>query len=123
MPREQLYHRIDERVARMMAAGLVEEVRSLVACGYGYSLSAMSGLGYRQVGMYLRGEVSLDEAVALIKRHTRRFVRQQANWFRADDPTIIWFDASGSLPEAVAAQIRSFLDEAESQFATGLSHL
>jgi tRNA dimethylallyltransferase len=69
----------------------------------------MSGLGYRQIGMYLRGEVSIEEAVALIKRHTRRFVRQQANWFRADDPGIVWFDASSPVFEAVLASIRSFL--------------
>lgn len=119
-PRELLYRRIDERVERMMAAGLVEEVRSLVARRYGYSLPAMSGLGYRQIGMHLRGEVSLEEAVALIKRYSRRFVRQQANWFRADDPAIIWFDVSDSKFGAVAAQIRTFLGKAESQSATGL---
>jgi tRNA dimethylallyltransferase len=109
MPRDQLYRRIDERVERMLAAGLEEEVRSLVERGYGYDLPAMSGLGYRQIGMYLRGEVSLEEAVALIKRHTRRFVRQQANWFREDDPTIVWFDASEPPFEAVLARMRSFL--------------
>jgi tRNA dimethylallyltransferase len=109
MPRDQLYRRIDERVERMLAAGLVEEVRSLVERGYGYDLPAMSGLGYRQIGMYLRGEVSHEEAVALIKRHTRRFVRQQANWFREDDSTIVWFDASEPAFEAVVARMRSFL--------------
>jgi len=112
MARERLYERIDERVQRMMAAGLVEEVRSLVARGYGYSLPAMSGLGYRQMGMVLRGEVSLDEAVTLIKRHTRRFVRQQANWFRTDDPAITWFDVSNADFRAVAVQIRDFLGTA-----------
>ena len=112
MPREQLYQRIDQRLERMMAAGLVEEVRSLVARGYRYSLPAMSGLGYRQIGMYLRGEVSRDEALALIKRHTRRFVRQQANWFRADDPSILWFDVSDADCRVVAAQIRDFLGNA-----------
>jgi tRNA dimethylallyltransferase len=80
----------------------------------------MSGLGYRQMGMYLRGEVSLDEAVTLIKRHTRRFVRQQANWFRRDDPAILWFDVSSSEFEAVAAQIRAFVSNARSQFETRL---
>jgi len=109
MPRELLYQRIDDRVERMLAAGLVEEVRSLVERGYGYHLPAMSGLGYRQIGMYLRGEVPLEEAVALIKRHTRRFVRQQANWFREDDPAIVWCDASAFIFEAVLARIRSFL--------------
>jgi tRNA dimethylallyltransferase len=109
MPRPLLYKRIDQRIERMVAAGLVQEVRSLVARGYGYDLPAMSGLGYRQIGMYLRGELSLQEAVALIKRHTRRFVRQQANWFREDDRRIVWFDASKPVFEAVLARIRSFL--------------
>jgi tRNA dimethylallyltransferase len=109
MPRPLLYERIDERIERMMAAGLVQEVRSLVERGYDYDLPAMSGLGYRQIGMYLRGEVSLPEAVALIKRHTRRFVRQQANWFREDDPRMVWFDASKPVLEAVVARIQSFL--------------
>jgi tRNA dimethylallyltransferase len=109
MPRPLLYQRIDERTELMMAAGLVHEVRSLVERGYDYDLPAMSGLGYHQIGMYLRGEVSLQEAVTLIKRHTRRFVRQQANWFRHDDTRIIWFDASKPLFEAVLARIRSFL--------------
>jgi tRNA dimethylallyltransferase len=112
MSRAQLYQRIDERVERMMEAGLVEEVRSLVAHGYGYTLPAMSGLGYRQVGMYLRAEVSLDEAVTLIKRHTRRFVRQQANWFRLDDPAILWFDVSNIEFGPVAAQIGDLLGKA-----------
>ena len=110
MPRALLYQRIDARVERMLAAGLVEEVRSLVERGFRHELPAMSGLGYRQIGMYLRGEVSLEDAVALIKRHTRRFVRQQANWFRADDPRIVWFDASQRAFEAVLAHSRSFLE-------------
>ena len=109
MPRRELYQRIDARVERMLATGLVEEVRSLVDRGYDYDLSAMSGIGYRQIGMYLRGEVSLDEVAALIKRHTRRFVRQQANWFRKDDPRIVWFEACETVFEPVLAQMRGFL--------------
>ncbi len=94
MPRELLYRRIDERIEQMMAEGLLAEVEQLVAAGYGWELPAMSGLGYRQIGQYLRGEVSLAEAVALIKKETRRFVRQQYNWFRLDDVRIHWFDLS-----------------------------
>jgi tRNA dimethylallyltransferase len=112
MPRDQLYRRIDERVDGMMKAGLLEEVRSLVERGYGLDLPSMSGLGYRQIGMYLRGEVSLDEAVALIKRHTRRFVRRQANWFRSDDTRITWFDVSGPVYEAVLASVQRFVTAA-----------
>lgn len=109
MPRPILYRRIDVRIERMLEVGLVEEVRALVGRGYGHGLPAMSGIGYRQIGMYLRGEVSLEEAVALIKRSTRRFVRQQANWFREDDPHTEWFDASKPVFEALLARIRSFL--------------
>jgi len=91
-PREQLYERIDRRIDRMMERGLLEEVKQLVAAGYGLNLPAMSGLGYRQIGQYLQGAVSLDETIALIKKETRRFVRQQYNWFRLDDERIQWFE-------------------------------
>jgi tRNA dimethylallyltransferase len=109
VPRDLLYRRIDQRVERMLATGLVAEVRSLVELGYSYRAPAMSGLGYRQVGMYLRGEVTLEEATALIKHHTRRFVRQQANWFRLDDPAIAWLDASAVPLEGAVARMKDFL--------------
>jgi tRNA dimethylallyltransferase len=95
MPRAQLYERIDQRVDTMLEQGLVAEVQHLAQAGYGWELPAMSGLGYRQIGQYLRGELSLAEAVALIKKETRRFVRQQYNWFRLDDARIAWFQACG----------------------------
>jgi tRNA dimethylallyltransferase len=101
--RPELYARIDARVDRMIEDGLVEEVRSLVAVGYGWDLPAMSGLGYRQIGQYLRGQVTLAEAVALIKKQTRRFVHQQQTWFRADDPVIHWLEPDReSLAEILA---------------------
>ncbi len=108
MPRQALYARLDARVDHMLAAGLVDEVRSLVGRGYGLDLPAMSGLGYRQIGLHLAGKISLDEAVGLIKKETRRFVRQQYTWFRPDDPAIHWFDASrpgcyAALRDSVAA--------------------
>jgi tRNA dimethylallyltransferase len=92
MSREALYRRIDRRVDNMMAQGLLAEVERLAAAGYGWNTPAMSGLGYRQIGQFLRGEVSLEEAVALIKKETRRFVRQQYNWFRLEDRRLHWFD-------------------------------
>lgn len=100
MSREVLYRRIDQRIDRMIEGGLVEEVKRLVGAGYGWNLPAMSGLGYRQAGRYLRGEMSLADAVALIKKETRRFVRQQYNWFRLDDPRIQWFDVSEGVEKA-----------------------
>jgi tRNA dimethylallyltransferase len=91
-PRPALYERIDRRVDAMIAAGLVDEVRGLADAGYGWDLPAMSGLGYRQIGQYFAGDATLDEAIALIKKGTRRFVQQQYNWFRPDDPAIRWVD-------------------------------
>ncbi len=108
--REPLYRRIDERIDVMLEAGLVSEVKGLLERGYDYRLPSMSGLGYRQIGLYLQGQVTLTEAVALIRRDTRRFVRQQGTWFRADDPTIAWFDVSGGLDDAVATRIEGFLN-------------
>jgi len=103
--RPELYARIDARVERMMEAGLVAEVQRLVAAGYGYDLPAMSGLGYRQIGLALRGEATLDEAVALIKRHTRRLVQQQYNWFRLDDVRIHWVDPGNVRLDEIVARM------------------
>lgn len=108
-PRPELYGRIDARVDRMIAEGLVVEVTQLAAAGYDWDLPAMTGLGYRQIGLYLRGEVSLDEAIALIKKGTRRFVQQQYNWFRLEDPAILWVDPAHMAADAVAAVLRERL--------------
>jgi tRNA dimethylallyltransferase len=94
MPREMLYARLDARIDQMMELGLLAEVEQLAAQGYGWQMPAMMGLGYKQIGQYVRGEVTLEEAVALIKKETRRFVRQQYNWFRLEDDTIHWLDMS-----------------------------
>jgi tRNA dimethylallyltransferase len=95
----------------MLAAGLVDEVQGLTAQGYGWALPAMSALGYRQIGAYLRGEATLDEAVQALRRDTRQFVRRQANWFRATDPNIRWLAAG---PE-VAAEAAAYLAQASAE--------
>ena len=106
-PRPDLYARIDARVDGMIAMGLVAEVRRLADAGYNWHLPAMTGLGYRQIGQYLRGEVALDEAVALVKKGTRRFVQQQYNWFDLEDPAIRWLDPGmadvGELVESITS--------------------
>jgi tRNA dimethylallyltransferase len=93
LTRARLYERVDRRVEAMMAAGLEDEVRHLVAAGYSFDLPAMSGVGYGQFRSYLAGEATLDETVQQIKRATRRLVRHQANWFQPDDHRIHWLDA------------------------------
>ncbi len=109
MEREELYRRIDQRVDGMVKRGLLAEVQSLVAQGYGYDLPAMSGLGYRQMGMYLRGEVDLPAAIRRIKSETHRFVRQQYKWFRLDDETIRWFDMGAEPYETIRGSVIAFL--------------
>lgn len=103
--RQELYRRIDARVEVMLAAGLVEEVRGLLARGYRPDLPAMSGIGYRQVCQHLAGELSLAEAVQRIKMETHRLARMQHTWFRADDARIRWLDVSGGEPFARALSL------------------
>ncbi|MFH1169646.1 MAG: tRNA (adenosine(37)-N6)-dimethylallyltransferase MiaA, partial [Chloroflexota bacterium] len=75
--RTELYRRIDLRVDDMVGRGLVAEVERLVNMGYDMNLPSMSGIGYRQVGLFLKGEISLAAAVQQTKFETHRFVRQQ----------------------------------------------
>jgi tRNA dimethylallyltransferase len=110
-PRPELYARIDARIEAMFAAGWVDEVRGLLAQGYAPTLPSLSAIGYPQVIDYLRGKCTLDEAVMLIKRQTRQFVRRQANWFKADDPQIHWFTAGAGTLEAMEGTIRAWLGE------------
>ncbi len=93
LPREELYRRIDGRVERMMAAGLIAEARNLLAMGYARELSSMSGIGYKEACAHLAGELTLEEAAARIKTETHRLARHQNAWFKADDPRIRWLDA------------------------------
>lgn len=83
IPREILYQRINQRVDEQIKDGLINEVKKL-AKKYSWSLPAMSGLGYKQIGYYLRGEKTLPEAVELIKRDTRRYAKKQMTWFKRD---------------------------------------
>ena len=84
MNREKLYHRIDQRVDKMMTEGLVEEVDSLLKAGYGRELNSMQALGYKEIAAYLHGEMSEEEAVRILKRDTRHYAKRQLTWFRRD---------------------------------------
>jgi tRNA dimethylallyltransferase len=89
----------------MMEAGLVDEVRGILAMGYERSLPSMSGIGYSQVCQYLAGELSMATAVARIKTATHRLARQQYTWFRLDDCRIRWIDVSLGAPFEEAARL------------------
>ena len=101
LPRDELYRRIDGRVERMMAAGLIEDARRLLAMGYSRELPSMSGIGYKEACAHLAGEMTPAEAEARIKTETHRLARHQNAWFKAGDPRIRWLDADeGALEEA-----------------------
>lgn len=89
--RKKLYDRIDRRVDEMMDNGLVEEVRCLKNRGYRKDMVSMQGLGYKEILSYLDGELSLEEAVTLIKRDTRHFAKRQLTWFRRERD-VIWIN-------------------------------
>lgn len=109
MPREALYARIDARIDRMVADGLLDEVRALLQAGYTWECPAMSGLGYAQWASYLAGESSLHEAIAAIRRDTRAFVRRQYTWFHGHDSGIHWLDTTQVTPAAVVELVTSWL--------------
>lgn len=89
--RTELYERIDRRCDYMIRAGLLDEVKELVEMGYGLDLKSMQSVGYRHLGLFLRARMSLDNAVDLMKRDTRRLAKRQLTWFRSDRE-IRWFD-------------------------------
>ena len=93
MDRQKLYRRIDDRLDAMMDQGLLAEVKRLAELGYPLGEGPLNGPGYRELGEYLAGKLTLDEAVQRAKFATHRLVRRQYAWFKTTDPRIHWFDA------------------------------
>lgn len=85
MGRDALYARLDARVDRMLAVGLLREVEALLAAGYTSALPAMQGIGYRHLAPVLEGSAGLPEAVQGMKRDTRHYAKRQWTWFGRDD--------------------------------------
>lgn len=91
--RAKLYERIDKRVEQQFKDGLVEETQKLVNRKYKWELPSLSGIGYKEAGQYLRGEISLDRAKELIKFRTHDYARRQLTWFNKDKK-IKWIKTS-----------------------------
>lgn len=89
--RAYLYQRIDRRVDLMLEQGLVEEVAHLKEMGYHKGMVSMQGLGYKEILSYLDGEITLEEAIYILKRDTRHFAKRQLTWFRREDD-VIWLN-------------------------------
>ena len=83
VPRDCLYRRVETRVDQMIERGLIEEVKGLLSGGCPRNSVAMQGIGYKEIVHFLDGMQSLDEAIALLKRNTRRFAKRQLTWFSA----------------------------------------
>ena len=106
-PRNRLYERINARVDGMFDGGLAQEVRELIEAGVPQSAQSMQALGTNQVLAYLRGDMSLPEAIQLTKRDTRRYAKRQLTWFRRHGRTQ-WLEiADEAATEDVAAAMIS----------------
>jgi tRNA dimethylallyltransferase len=103
-PRDVLVAAIERRVREMVAEGVIDETRALVARGVDPRLPSMSAHGYVHWAAHLRGEIDLETAMALTARDVRAYSRRQMTWFRRD-AAIRWFDptASDPLPEILEA--------------------
>lgn len=101
--REELYERINRRVDIMMENGLLEEVKNLYGV-YGESLRRINIIGYSEIIDYLKGEITLEEAINLIKRNSRHYAKRQFTWFK-NDPEYIWYDLGKESEEAIIEDI------------------
>ncbi|MBN2468121.1 MAG: tRNA (adenosine(37)-N6)-dimethylallyltransferase MiaA [Deltaproteobacteria bacterium] len=108
--RESLYRRIEERCEKMVADGLVGEVRSLLARGYDGELKSMQSLGYRHMCSFINGRATLKEALETMKRDTRRYAKRQITWFRADQ-SIRWVKDPWKSPAYAEDIVRDFLHD------------
>ncbi|MFZ5943589.1 MAG: tRNA (adenosine(37)-N6)-dimethylallyltransferase MiaA [Bacillota bacterium] len=106
--RENLYNRINLRVDLMIKEGWIEEVKSLLEKGTPRSAPAFQGLGYKQLVSFLSGEISLEEAVELIKRDTRRYAKRQVTWFKRDK-RIHWIDVDKNKEKDVIKEIMNLI--------------
>ncbi len=91
--RELLYKNIEKRVDEMITNGLIDEVKNVLSMGYSEELNSLNSVGYKEIISYLNKDISLEKAIELIKRNTRRFAKRQMTWFRKDD-RIKWFDVN-----------------------------
>ena len=100
-PRAELYQRINQRTEEHFAAGLVEEVQSLLARGVPPGSNALGAHGYRRVVEYLEGKRDLQSAVEQTKQDVRNYAKRQLTWFRRE-PGAEWLDGFGEENEVIA---------------------
>ena len=87
--RQDLYNRIDSRVEKMLSAGLIDEIKSLLSSGIPEKCTAMQAIGYKEFIAYLNGNATLEEAVTSVQQASRHYAKRQLTWFRRN-PAICW---------------------------------
>jgi tRNA dimethylallyltransferase len=105
LTRAELYTRIDRRVEQMYSAGLIDELLALRQAGYTPNLPSQRSIGYPEAWSVVAGTLHASEAIAATQQATHRLARQQATWFRADDPRICWLDAGEDAAERAIAAV------------------
>lgn len=110
LPREQLYKKINERVIRMVDAGLEEEVHRLLTCGVSPDSQAMHAIGYREFLWYFRGLTTKEETIRLIQRASRQYAKRQYTWYRkTNDAVWIEEEIAEKRYERAKEEIQTFL--------------
>ena len=111
--RQALYDRINLRVDIMLKNGLIEEVKGLLEKGYTKDMISMRGIGYKEIIKYFDGEYTLEEAIEIIKRDSRRYAKRQLTWFRRYEDAkwfeIDKFDSAEELKDAVVSYVKEML--------------
>ncbi|MFC1961752.1 tRNA (adenosine(37)-N6)-dimethylallyltransferase MiaA [Chloroflexota bacterium] len=107
--RATLYHNINERVDKMLAQGFVAEVENLRQMRYDVKLPTLFSIGYRQIGAFLKGTLTLAGATGQIKTETHRLARHQYAWFRHRDTRINWFDITKDTDADIERALAGFL--------------
>jgi tRNA dimethylallyltransferase len=110
-PRAELYQRINERTEAHFAAGLVDEVKSLLAQGIPPESNALGAHGYRRVVEYLQGNRDLPQAIEQTKLDVRHYAKRQLSWFR-HEPDVEWFDGFGDETGVQDSVLQSILEDA-----------
>ena len=109
--REEIYGRIEERVDKMFEEGLIEEVKNLLDKGVSDDAVSMQAIGYKETAAYLKGKISLEEAISQIKLNTRHYAKRQITWFKREKGAV-WLDYGGfSDEEEIVLKILEILKE------------
>ena len=104
---------IDSRVDVMIKQGLIDEVKCLIERGYSRDLPSMSSVGYRQISMFLEGNLDLQSAIQKTKDNTHRIARHQYAWFHLSDDRIRWLDIRSNMVNEAGRLIEAFLNQTD----------